>query len=69
MNFLADNIDKYVGDHSQQEPILLKELNKETWQKVLNPRMLNAPLNIRGFNTFCQVSLFNSFKSKGSCWE
>ncbi len=42
MNFLPDNIDKYVVDHSQKEPELLQQLNKETWQKVLNPRMLSG---------------------------
>jgi len=42
MNFLPDNIDKYVVDHSQQEPEFLQQLNKETWQKVLNPRMLSG---------------------------
>jgi len=28
--------------HSQKEPNLLQQLNKETWQKVLNPRMLSG---------------------------
>ena len=42
MNFLPESIDKYVVDHSQKEPELLKQLNKETWQKVLNPRMLSG---------------------------
>ncbi|WP_299521953.1 O-methyltransferase [uncultured Lutibacter sp.] len=42
MNFLPDNINKYVVDHSQKEPELLLQLNKETWQKVLNPRMLSG---------------------------
>jgi len=42
MDFLPKEIDKYVVDHSQQEPELLQELNKETWQKVLNPRMLSG---------------------------
>lgn len=42
MNFLPDNIDEYVVEHSQKEPDLLKQLNKETWQKVLNPRMLSG---------------------------
>jgi predicted O-methyltransferase YrrM len=42
MNFLPNNIDTYVVDHSQKEPDLLKQLNKETWQKVLNPRMLSG---------------------------
>lgn len=42
MNFLPEKIDKYVVDHSQKEPKVLEELSKETWQKVLNPRMLSG---------------------------
>ena len=42
MNFLPNNIDNYVVEHSQQEPKILQELSKETWQKVLNPRMLSG---------------------------
>jgi predicted O-methyltransferase YrrM len=42
MNFLPEKIDNYVVDHSQNEPELLQQLNKETWQKVLNPRMLSG---------------------------
>ena len=42
MNFLPENIDQYVVNHSQKEPDLLQELSKETWQKILNPRMLSG---------------------------
>lgn len=42
MNFLPEKIDNYVVGHSQQEPELLKRLSRETWQKVLNPRMLSG---------------------------
>ncbi len=42
MSFLPNNIDEYVVNHSQSEPQLLQQLNKETWQKVLNPRMLSG---------------------------
>lgn len=42
MNFLPENIDNYVVEHSQKEPKLLQELSRETWQKVLNPRMLSG---------------------------
>jgi predicted O-methyltransferase YrrM len=42
MHFLPEKIDTYVVNHSQQEPEILKELSKETWQKVLNPRMLSG---------------------------
>lgn len=47
MHFLPESIDSYVVQHSQQEPELLKELNRETWQKVLNPRMLSGPFQGR----------------------
>lgn len=42
MNLLPEKIDNYVVNHSQKEPELLQQLNKETWQKVLNPRMLSG---------------------------
>ena len=42
MHFLPEKIDDYVVEHTQREPQILKELSKETWQKVLNPRMLSG---------------------------
>lgn len=42
MNFLSEKLDEYVVNHSQNEPALLQQLNKETWQKILNPRMLSG---------------------------
>ncbi|MDO6812680.1 O-methyltransferase [Tenacibaculum soleae] len=42
MYFLPEKIDDYAVNHSQQEPKILQELTKETWQKVLNPRMLSG---------------------------
>jgi predicted O-methyltransferase YrrM len=42
MDFLPEKIDAYVVAHSQEEPPLLRELSRETWQKVLNPRMLSG---------------------------
>jgi predicted O-methyltransferase YrrM len=42
MDFLPEKIDNYVVTHSQQEPEILRELTRETWQKVLNPRMLSG---------------------------
>ena len=47
MNFLPEKIDNYVLNHSQCEPKILQELTKETWQKVLNPRMLSGALQGR----------------------
>ena len=42
MDFLPEKIDTYVSDHSENEPQLLQELNRETWQKVMIPRMLSG---------------------------
>ncbi|SEB96400.1 Predicted O-methyltransferase YrrM [Tenacibaculum sp. MAR_2009_124] len=42
MHFLPESIDNYAVEHSQKEPAILKELTRETWQKVLNPRMLSG---------------------------
>ena len=42
MDILPEKINEYVVSHSQKEPTLLQQLNKETWQKILNPRMLSG---------------------------
>jgi len=42
MDFLPKKIDEYAVAHSQDEPELLQQLSKETWQKVLVPRMLSG---------------------------
>lgn len=42
MHFLPEELDNYVIKHSQAEPKILQELGRETWQKVLNPRMLSG---------------------------
>jgi caffeoyl-CoA O-methyltransferase len=43
MHFLPENIDEYVVAHSAQEPEYLNNLTRETFQKVLQPRMLSGP--------------------------
>ena len=42
MQFLPEKLDNYVVAHSQKEPELLQQLSRETWQKVLAPRMLSG---------------------------
>ena len=42
MNFISDELDTYVTNHSENEPELLAQLNKETHQKILQPRMLSG---------------------------
>lgn len=42
MHFLSDDLEDYIALHSQDEPELLAQLNKETYQKILLPRMLSG---------------------------
>ncbi|MBC3845101.1 O-methyltransferase [Winogradskyella echinorum] len=43
MHFLPEDLDNYVVQHSEQEPELLQQLTRETYQKVLQPIMLSGP--------------------------
>jgi len=47
MDFLKDNISKYSENHTENEPELLSKLNKETWIKKINPRMLSGHMQGR----------------------
>ncbi len=42
MHFISQQLDDYIVEHSQKEPSLLKELTRETYQKILQPRMLSG---------------------------
>lgn len=42
MEFISEPLQNYIEAHSQPEPQLLQELNRETWQKVMAPRMLSG---------------------------
>ena len=42
MHFLPEKIDHYVELHSEDEPLLLQELNRETHLKIMQPRMLSG---------------------------
>ena len=42
MHFISEELEDYIEKHSQAEPPLLAKLNKETYQKVLLPRMLSG---------------------------
>lgn len=42
MHFLSEELENYVALHSQVEPELLAKLNRETHQKILQPRMLSG---------------------------
>src|SRR5687767_6188822 len=47
MEFLNEKIEDYTVTHTQEEPEVLKKLNRETHAKVLIPRMLSGHLQGR----------------------
>ncbi|GAA4812554.1 O-methyltransferase [Litoribaculum gwangyangense] len=42
MHFIPEDLDDYVVQHSEDEPLLLQQLTRETFQKILQPRMLSG---------------------------
>ena len=42
MHFISEKLDGYVVRHSEDEPVLLKALTRETYQKILQPRMISG---------------------------
>jgi caffeoyl-CoA O-methyltransferase len=42
MHFISQELEDYIEQHSAKEPELLAALNKETYQKILLPRMLSG---------------------------
>jgi len=42
MHFIPEKLDDYVIKHSEDEPELLQQLTRETYQKILQPRMLSG---------------------------
>ncbi|MFK7954435.1 MAG: O-methyltransferase [Ekhidna sp.] len=47
MEFLDEDLQKYIEDHSEKESDLLKQINRETHLHVLKPRMLSGHLQGR----------------------
>ena len=42
MEFLSDDLQEYIGAHTTKAPEYLNELERETWVKVVMPRMLSG---------------------------
>ena len=42
MHFISEELENYAAFHSENEPELLAALNRETHQKILQPRMLSG---------------------------
>lgn len=42
MEFISEDLDNYIVNHSEDEPALLQQLSRETHLKILQPRMLSG---------------------------
>lgn len=42
MHFISEELEQYIEKHSATEPEILQQLTKETYQKILLPRMLSG---------------------------
>lgn len=55
MHFISEALEEYVAQHSENEPDLLARLNKETHQKILQPRMLSGHFQGRVLSMFSKL--------------
>ena len=42
MHFLSEELENYAAQHTEDEPLLLQEINKRTHLNVLQPRMISG---------------------------
>ena len=47
MDFISKKLTEYISENSNTEPEILAKLNEETYQKVLQPRMLSGHIQGR----------------------
>ena len=55
MDFLPKEIETYALAHTEGESDLLAKLNRETWAKVMTPRMLSGHLQGRVLSMFSKM--------------
>ena len=55
MEFLNQKIEEYVLKHTTNESEILQEINRETWAKVMQPRMLSGHLQGRILSMFSKL--------------
>lgn len=55
MDFLPKEIEQYALDNTSKESDLLSQLNRETWAKVIAPRMLSGHLQGRILSLFSKL--------------
>ena len=76
MHFISQELEEYIEKHSQNEPELLAQLNKETYQKILLPRMLSGHFQGRVLsmlsklirpNTILEIGTYTGYASLCLC--
>lgn len=55
MSFIPQSILDYAEKHTEPESKILQELRRETWQKILAPRMLSGHLQGRLLSTISKM--------------
>lgn len=66
MEFLPEDLQKYVEDHSEPESDLLQQINRETHLHVLKPRMLSGHLQGRVLSMLSHMIRPNSILEIGT---
>ena len=56
MDFISKDLLDYATRHSNDEPYILKELTRETYQKILLPRMLSGSLQGRFLSVLSKIT-------------
>ena len=55
MDFISEKIAEYLSQNSEKEPEILSKLNRETHQKVLQPRMLSGHIQGRFLSLISKI--------------
>ena len=55
MEFISEKIAEYLSQNSDKEPEILSKLNKETHQKILQPRMLSGHIQGRFLSLISKI--------------
>ena len=56
MHFLSETLENYITNNSEEEPKILKELTRETHQKVIQPRMITGHFQGRVLSLLSKIS-------------
>ena len=55
MDFISEKLTEYISENSNTEPEILAKLNEETYQKVLQPRMLSGHIQGRFLSMISKI--------------